>query len=143
MFRKVLLCYDGSAEGRRALRQGADIAISMQSQAFLLAICRALPAALVPEGVTPYFVGDRMSRAQSLLDEGVAWLRERGLDAQGELVEGDAIAQIADTAKRIGADLIVVGYRRRSALARWWSSSDEETLLERVDCSVLAAASQD
>ena len=139
MFRKVLLCYDGSAEGRRALRQGADVAIAMQSQAFLLAICRALPSTLVPEGVTPFFVNERSSRARSLLDEGVAWLRERGLVAEGALVEGDAIDQIADTAKRIGADLIVVGYRRRSVLARWWSSSDEESLLERVTCSVLAA----
>jgi nucleotide-binding universal stress UspA family protein len=143
MFRKVLLCYDGSAEGRRALRQGADIAIAMRSQAFLLAICRALPSTLVPEGVTPFFVNDRSSRARALLDEGVAWLREHGLTAEGELVEGDAIDQIADTARRIGADLIVVGHRRRSALARWWSTSDEETLLERVECSVLAAASPD
>jgi len=141
MFRKVLLCYDGSAEGRRALRQGADVAIAMQSATFLLAICRALPASLVPEGVTPYFVSDRYARARALLDEGVAWLRERGLAAEGALVEGDAVAEIADTAKRIGADLIVVGYRRRSAFARWWSTSDEESLLARVECSVLAAAS--
>jgi nucleotide-binding universal stress UspA family protein len=70
----------------------------------------------------------------------VAWLRERGLDAEGALVEGDAVDAIAETAQRIGADLIVVGYRRRSAFARWWSTSDEETLLERVHCSVLAAA---
>jgi nucleotide-binding universal stress UspA family protein len=143
MFRKVLLCYDGSAEGRRALRQGADVAISMQSQAFLLAICRGLPTALVPEAITPHFVNDHHSRARALLDEGVAWLRERGLEAEGELVEGDAIAQIAETARRIGADLIVVGYRRRSAFARWWSTSDEESLLERVECSILAAASPD
>ena len=143
MFRKVLLCYDGSAEGRRALRQGADIAIAMRSQAFLLAICRALPSTLVPEGVTPFLMDCRSSQAQALLDEGVTWLRDHGLQAEGELVEGDPIIAIADTAKRIGADLIVVGHRHRSRLARWWSTSDEETLLERVDCSVLVAVSHD
>ena len=36
----ILLCYDGTAEGRRALRQGADVAIAMKSRAYLLAICR-------------------------------------------------------------------------------------------------------
>jgi nucleotide-binding universal stress UspA family protein len=143
MFRKVLLCYDGSREGRRALRQGADVAIAMQSQVFLLAICRTLPTALVPEGVTAHFVSDCEELAQGLLDEGVAWLREHGLAAEGALVEGNAIVEIADMARRIGADLIVVGYRRRSALERWWTSSEEESLLERVDCSVLAAASLD
>jgi len=27
MYRKVLLCYDGTREGRRALRQGADVSL--------------------------------------------------------------------------------------------------------------------
>jgi nucleotide-binding universal stress UspA family protein len=143
MFRKVLLCYDGSAEGRRALRQGADIAITMKAEAFLLAICRSLPECYVPEGVTPYFLNERESRARALLDEGVAWLRDRGVSAEGALVEGDAIPQIAQTASRIGADLIVVGHRARGPLARWWSSSDEESLLEQVNCSVLAAVADD
>ena len=52
----ILLCYDGTVEGRRALRQGADVAISMKSRAYLLAICRNLLSTAVPEGVTPELV---------------------------------------------------------------------------------------
>jgi nucleotide-binding universal stress UspA family protein len=143
MFRKVLLCYDGSVEGRRALRQGADIAMAMKAQAFLLAICRSLPTSYVPEGVTPYLVNERFERARALLDEGVAWLRDRGLEAEGGLVEGSAIDEIVATATRIGADLIVVGHRPRGALAKWWTDSEEETLLDRVTCSILAAVSRE
>jgi len=143
MFHRILLCYDGSVEGRRALRQGADIAIAMKAETFLLAICRTLPHVFVPEGITPYLVDERHAHAQALLDEGVAWLREHGLEAQGELVEGDPLVEIVDRARGIGADLIVVGHRPRSALARWWSSSEEASLLDRVHCSVLAAAASD
>jgi nucleotide-binding universal stress UspA family protein len=41
------------------------------------------------------------------------------------------------------ADLVVVGHRPRSALSRWWSSSEEASLLDRVSCSVLAATARD
>jgi hypothetical protein len=57
MYQKILLCYDGTIEGRRALRQGADVAIAMNSHAYLLAICRDLVSSTVPEGVTPELVG--------------------------------------------------------------------------------------
>jgi hypothetical protein len=35
--------------------------------------------------------------------------------------------------------LIVVGHKHRTRLARWWSESDEESLLERIRCSILVA----
>src|SRR4051794_5622323 len=129
MFRRVLLCYDGSREGRRALRQGADVVISMASEAHLLAICPNLVANAVPEGVTQALAECDDERARSLLDEGVAWLRERGVKAEGTLESGSAVECIAHTAERIGADLIVLGHRQRGRLERWWSASDEESLL--------------
>ena len=40
MYNKILLCYDATEEGRRALRQGADIAAAMNADTFLLARAR-------------------------------------------------------------------------------------------------------
>ena len=143
MFRKVLLCYDGTAEGRRALRQGADVVLCMKSEAYLLAICQSAVASAIPEGVNPMLCEDEDRRAQMLLDEGVQWLRERGVTAQGALEFGNAVDCIAGTAQEVGADLIIVGHKARGPLARWWSESDEATLLERVRCSILVAMSPD
>ena len=141
MYAKVLLCYDGTAEGRRALRHGADVVICMKSEAYLLAIVQSLVASAIPEGVTSMLAESEDGRAQALLDEGVQWLRDRGVNAHGALEYGGAVECIAATAQRIGADLIVLGHRNRSRLARWWSASDEESLLERVNCSILVACS--
>ena len=143
MFRKVLLCYDGSREGRGALRAGADVVLCMKSDAHLLAICQSLVSGSIPEAVTPQLCEREDSRAQSLLDEGVQWLRERGVNAQGSLEYGNAVDCIAATAENVGADLIVLGHKHRGPLTRWWSASDEESLLERVDCSSLVASSGD
>jgi nucleotide-binding universal stress UspA family protein len=141
MFHRVLLCYDGTREGRKALRQGGDVVLCMKSDAYLLAICQSLVATAIPEGVTPALCEQEDERANALLQEGIAWLRERGVAAKGSLEYGNAVERIAQTAQRIGADLIVLGHRPRGRLARWWSESDEESLLERVCCSILVATS--
>jgi len=139
MYQKILLCYDGTIEGRRALRQGADVAMAMKAHAYLLAICRDMIASTVPEGVTPELVTCEQETAQSLLNEGVQWLRDHQVPAEGSLVYGDPLVHIPKIAEQIGADLIVVGYRYRSRFAKWWSESEETRLLERISCSILVA----
>jgi len=143
MYGKVLLCYDGSREGRKALRAGADVVISMNAEAYLLAICQSLVAGAIPEAITPSLVEQEDERAAALLDEGVRWLLERGVPAKGSLEYGNAVDCIVATAERIGADLIVLGHKSRGRLARWWSASQEESLLERVSCSILVAVDED
>jgi nucleotide-binding universal stress UspA family protein len=139
MYRKVLLCYDGTLAGRKALRQGADVVICMGSEAYLLAISRHPADGAIPEAITPALVEGEDGRADALLQEGIQWLRDRGVNARGSLEYGHPVDCIAASAARIGADLIVVGHKNRSPLARWWSASDEESLLERVSCSILVA----
>ena len=43
MFKRVLLCDDGSEVGRRALRRGAELAILVRAQVYVLSI--------IPDGV--------------------------------------------------------------------------------------------
>jgi nucleotide-binding universal stress UspA family protein len=137
VYRNILLCYDGTAEGRRALRQGADVATCMKSHAYLLAIGRSMLSTAIPEAVTPELVSAEDATANQLLTEGVQWLRDRGVDAEGQLVYGNPMVIIPEVAKRIDADLLVVGYRYKNRLTRWWAEGEEATLLTRVNCSIL------
>jgi nucleotide-binding universal stress UspA family protein len=139
MYKTVLLCYDGSAEGRKALREGATLARAMGSETYLLAVCRDLVAASLPEGVTPSLVECEDSAARAILDEGVRKLTELGVKAQGMLFVGDPLVHIPSVAAQIRADLIVIGHRPRGRLARWWSESPQPLLLNRVSCSILVA----
>lgn len=139
MYKTVLLCYDGSAEGRKALREGATLARVMGSETYLLAVCRDLVAASLPEGVTPALVECEDSAARAILDEGVRKLTELGVKAQGMLFVGDPLVHIPSVAAKIHADLIVIGHRPRGRLARWWSESPQPLLLNRVSCSILIA----
>ncbi len=143
MYRTILLSYDGSAEGRRALREGADLATAMGAHVHLLAICRSMTSSAVPEGLTPQLVACEQDTARDLLEDGVQRLEARGLHAGGELAIGEAMELIPQVAARIGADLVVVAHRPRGRLARWWSGSPEESLLQRLSCSILVAANTD
>jgi nucleotide-binding universal stress UspA family protein len=139
MYKTVLLCYDGSAEGRKALREGAALARVMGSETYLLAICRNLVAVTPPEGMGSALVESEESVARAILNEGVHKLVELGVKAQGALLIGDPLVHIPSFATKIGADLIVIGHRRQGRLARWWSESPQPLLLNRTACSILVA----
>jgi len=139
MYRKILLCYDGTVEGRNALKDGADVALCMQAETHLLAILRELHPSLVPEGVSEALFRQQEEEAMRILREGVNWLLEHGLKAQGHIAYGHPIAHIDAAARNINADLIVLGHRQRSRLARWWSDSEDATLLDRACCSILVS----
>jgi nucleotide-binding universal stress UspA family protein len=99
-------------------------------------------ASSVPEGITPELVNSEDESAGALLKEGVEWLRARGVTAQGSLVYGDPLQHVPRVAKEIGADLVVLGYRHRGRLARWWTDAPQHGLLERVNCSILVAMAE-
>jgi nucleotide-binding universal stress UspA family protein len=143
MYQRVLLCYDGSAEGRKALREGAEVAIAMKAETFLLAICRDTIATTPPEGISAELVKTQHEAAAALLREGVERLEAHGLTARGELVFGNPLEQIPAAAKRLNADLIVVGHRPRGRLARWWADSPQQTLLNLISCSILVSCSRE
>ncbi|MDE3021738.1 MAG: universal stress protein [Pseudomonadota bacterium] len=140
MYQKILLAYDGSREGRAALRQGAEIATALQAETHLLAVIRPMPNLGFSDGMVSdsYYENER-KQYQGILDEGVAKLLSRGLQVTGHLLYGEPVQQIKLFAREYNIDLIVAGHRHRSRLARWWSGSLDVSLLDDSPCSLLIA----
>lgn len=138
MFGKMLLCYDGSREGRAALKQGAELAAVFHAEVHLLAVIRANAASVIGESLapdTPFY--DQHHHVEAILNEGVERLRARGITAHGHVAIGEPVDEIAATARKLGVNLIVLGHRTRSAFARWWSGSVGVSLLDTATCSIL------
>jgi nucleotide-binding universal stress UspA family protein len=142
MFKRILLAYDGSVSGQKALLDCREIAQLAQAEIFLVAVM--LPPTVAAAGEAFVF-DDRqdqveMERYRKILDEGIARLKEAGYAASGEVVTGDPTDQIARQAEKTGADLIVVGHKHLGSwAARWWRGSVSKSLIERAPCSVLVA----
>lgn len=144
MFKRVLLCYDGSEAGRRALKRGAELAILLDAQVHVLSIIPAGVAnAAVIAGATGHACLVDDSRGyRKVLDESLEWLKGRGVTAEGYLATGDTLDQIAAHAKRLHIDLIVLGYYPRPTGGLWWSSAQQRaSLAERVRCCIFVAVS--
>jgi nucleotide-binding universal stress UspA family protein len=132
MYRRILLAYDGSLEGRRALREGALLAGMSGARVFLLAIvAEATFKGTLETG--PLLQAD----SAELLADGVARLKKLGLEVDSRHAVGTPSKEIASFAKSLGADLVVIGYQKQGAFSRWWSRQSVDELIHDVQCSVL------
>jgi nucleotide-binding universal stress UspA family protein len=138
MYRDILLAYDGSRDGREALQQGTELACACKARVFLLAVVRPSDGIFPIEGIS-YVLAHEYDRITADLLEGLAVLRGHGLASEARLSVGHPVERIATVARKIGADLIVVGHRNQNTLARWWTGSVGASVLSRTPCSILVA----
>ena len=138
MYRKILLAFDGSPDGREALVQAESLASACGAAVHLLAIIDPSESMLIVEAIS--FVPENQRFViQAILDEGVNRLRRAGCTATSELKYGKPAERIILSAREIDADLIVVGHRDQGTLARWLNGSVGETILHEPPCSLLVA----
>jgi nucleotide-binding universal stress UspA family protein len=141
MFKRVLLCYDGSEAGRRALRRGTELAILLGAQVYVLSI---IPAGVADAAVAAGAAGhaclvDEAGAYRKLLDESIEWLKARGVQAEGYLASGNTIEQIITFSRRLAIDLIVLGHYPQPSGGFWWGSPQRVSLAERANCCVFVA----
>jgi nucleotide-binding universal stress UspA family protein len=141
MYKRIILAYDGSASGQKALLGIKDLAHWERPHLTLVAV-----DPLVSMGVAAVDMGylhstNPTASENSLkeqLREGVETLRTMGFEADGELLKGEVIREVTRYATEQGADLIVVGHKHeKNLLRRWWSSSHAKSLVEEAPCNVL------
>jgi nucleotide-binding universal stress UspA family protein len=140
-YRKILLAYNGSQEGKRALFECADLASFLQAETHLLAVASMPPSLFLTEGFVPEeLLEEEKKRTQTVLDEGIRTLRERGFNATGHLAVGEPVEEICRLAKSISVDLVVLGHNQNTSFAaRWWKGSVGASLLDYAPCSILVA----
>ncbi len=142
MYKKVLLAYDGSIEGRRALREGAKLAQLCHAEVFLLAVVETASSVAALEGGVMISMDEQFAAYQAILAEGVERLKAMGFSPTARLGMGAAGREIAEVAEEIGANLVVVGHRPSGPLARWWFGSVGTYLIKHLRCSVLVAQTE-
>jgi nucleotide-binding universal stress UspA family protein len=142
MYKKVLLAYDGSIEGRLALREGAKLAQLCGAEVFLLAVVETAPAVATLEGGVAISMDDQIATYKAILAEGVERLKTMGFSPTARLGMGAPGPEIAGVAEEIGANLVVVGHRPSGPLARWLFGSVGTYLVKHLRCSVLVAQTE-
>jgi nucleotide-binding universal stress UspA family protein len=133
MYAKILLAYDGSHDGRKALDQAADLARLAGAAVIDVGIDVA-----VAEGVSiGSAVESQLAQMQQMLAEGAARLAALGIRATTRVETGQAGERIVATAREIAADLIVLGHRQHSLWSRWMKEPVGPFLLQDPPCNLL------
>lgn len=144
MYKRILLAYDGSDAGQKALLDSLDIAQWSHAELFLIAVMpnsASLIMGSIEGGIYADLNNDdERQKYDAILDNGFRQLAKSGLSAKGEVLVGDTVEEIIRYAHQIGADLIVVGHKHLDGwAARWWRGSSSPALIEHAPCSVLVA----
>jgi len=141
MYKRIILAYDGSASGQRALLGLRDLSHWERPRLTLVAVVPSpeLEAGTIEMGYFSSASPAAMEESlREQLDKGVKALRAMGFEADGELLRGEVIREITQFAQAQKADLIVVGHKHeKSLLRRWWSGSTAKSLVEESPCNVL------
>jgi nucleotide-binding universal stress UspA family protein len=143
-YQNILLAYNGSQEGKRALFECADLAGFLQAETHLLAVASMPPSLFLTEGFVPEeLLEEEKKRTQAVLDEGIKSLTEKGFKTTGHLAVGEPVEEICRLAKELKVELVVVGHNQNTSFAaRWWKGSVGASLIDYAPCSVLIAMSK-
>lgn len=140
MYHSILLAYDGSREGRLALREGARLAQVCGASVTLVAVVdptAGMTLAVDPAGL--FIPPDQTETYQKILDEGAERLSRMGLTHSVRLERGQPVERIAAVAEEVGADLVVVGHAQQGVFARWLLGSVTADLVDQLHCTLLVA----
>jgi len=138
MFKRILLAYNGSREGKSALLACAEIASFAHSETHLLAVAGMPSSMFLTEGFLPEeLLEEEKKRAQEVLNEGIDQLKQKGFSVTGHLAVGEPVEEICRLASELKCDLIVVGHQQKASFAsRWWRGSVGKSLLDHAPCSL-------
>ena len=140
MYKRILLAYDGTVAGQKALLDCRETAKLQGAERYLIAVMPQDSVFVAGEAAyyDPRVVEEEKKAFERILAEGLERLSDPDRPAKGEVIVGQPVDAIVQYAKRIEADLIVVGHKHLDNWAkRWWSGSVSKSLIEHSHCSVL------
>ncbi|HEX9621681.1 MAG TPA: universal stress protein [Polyangiaceae bacterium] len=142
--RRIVVPVDYSKGGQEVLGFAADLARGLKASLIVLHIWECepnLPKSLMvqtPTGerrrLSSYVEEQAHSGMQSFLSQAKVL---EGLDVESRVARGDAGTAIVQEAKRVRADLIVMGTRGTKGVERWILGSVAEKVLRRSPVPVL------
>ena len=137
MFRHILIGYDGSANGKKALEYGIDFAMHAGAEITIVTVFQKIPDYL---GSPQYdeIVARLTREAQETAEMGAEQARACGIEeVRVEVLQGSPAECVLSVAETRGCDCIVVGSRGRGEMAGLLLGSVSDRLAHHARVPVL------
>ena len=132
MFKKILVCLDGSSFSEQALRYASEEATATGKKLVLLQVANI--ATTLPE---PEQIAAEKAKAKTYLNKKAKSLKEMGIDAECVVIFGDPGRAIVDYAENSGIDLIAIATHGRGGITRMIFGSVAEYVIRNSKLPIL------
>jgi len=144
-YRKILVAVDGSPASSKGLREAIRLAQAEGARLFIVHVVDEYPAFAVMDGMMAGAPGADLVPAlreggKKVLAKAVAAAHKQKVNAKGilrEMLAGPAALPIVREARKVGADLIVLGTHGRRGVSRLLVGSDAEQIVRVAPVPVL------
>jgi len=134
---KILVAHDGSAQADKALQKASELAEKMGAEITITTVAPDLCLTEVSDSECKLITESLFSEAESSMKKVAEELTAKGIKAEIVIKDGHPAEQILDTAREIGADLIVVGSHGRHGAKKFFLGSVSSKIVEHATCHVL------
>ena len=135
MYQQILVPTDGSQGSAHVALQAIDLAEQYGATIHVLSVVNDSHRSIIPD------VGNKTDSLREEAENAIERVRKmasvHGVDAVGEIREGDPAEEILAYAEEIAADAIVAGTHGRSGVERRLIGSVAERLVRRATCPVM------
>jgi nucleotide-binding universal stress UspA family protein len=146
----ILVPTDGSPHAQLALEEAAELAVALGARVTILTVSQGVrlePSAILATPAYPPghyggegdYLSPSKAEAWAILEAAAGVFFRRELSPGMEYRVGDPATAILDGAEAWDVDLIVMGARGRSAIARFLLGSVADRVIHHAPCSVLIA----
>jgi len=137
--KQILVATDGSENSRYALDEAVELAAAAGAKLTVVYV-RHAPLPILGEPVYQRSLSAEIGHADETIAIAIGVAHTAGVEAEGEVLEGDPAKRIAELARLRDVDLIVVGSRGLGPFAGSLLGSVSHDVLHHADRPVLVAA---
>jgi nucleotide-binding universal stress UspA family protein len=132
MFKKILVCLDGSSFSEQVLQHASEEATASSKKLVLLDVANI--ATTLPE---PEQIAAEEAKAKTYLNKKAKSLKEIGIDTECVVIFGDPGRAIVDYAEKSDIDLIAIATHSRSGINRMIFGSVAEYVIRNSKLPIL------
>ena len=138
MYSAIVVGTDGSDTAAKAVTRAADLAERIGGRLHIVTAFGPKPAEIPDELADEYkWMATAGAQAEAILRQAADAVAREGLDVETQARQGDAATTIIDVAGEVGADLIVVGNKGMTGVARFLLGSVPSKVAHHAPCDVL------
>jgi nucleotide-binding universal stress UspA family protein len=137
MFKKILAPLDMSALAESVLPHVITVAKTFQSSILLLVVSETIGSSSRSLSVDPLEWQIKRVEDDAYIQRIRTELRNAGLEAEAQLMEGDPAENIVELCRNSDVDLVIISSHGRSGLTGWNVSSVVHKVIQRVHTSVM------